>query len=43
MLYGAEVAICPKINTKHVVWEECTVLKYYTCWCTKPVGSKGLR
>jgi len=30
MLYGAEVAVCSEINTKHIntVWAECTIVEY---------------
>jgi len=27
MVYGAEVAVCSEINTKHKVWAECTILE----------------
>jgi hypothetical protein len=45
MLYGVEVAVCFEVNTKHIntLWEECTILKRYTRWCTQPVGFKRLR
>jgi len=45
MLYGAEVTVCCEINTKHIntVWEECTILKYYTSRCTKPIGFRRLK
>jgi len=36
MLYGAQVALCSEINTKHIntVWAECTILNF------KPVGAR---
>ena len=29
MLYGAELAVCPEINTKHIntVWAESTIIE----------------
>ena len=45
MVYGAKVAICSEINTKHIntVWAECKILECLTCWCiTWPVGFKRL-
>jgi len=29
MLYGAQVAVCSQINTKHIntVWAECTIIE----------------
>jgi hypothetical protein len=32
MFYGAEVAVCSEINTKHIttVWAERTVVEYKT-------------
>jgi len=37
MLYGAEVAVCSQINTKHIniVWEECQFLSF------KPIGARN--
>jgi hypothetical protein len=37
MLYGAEVAVCSKINTKHInsVWAEYQFLSF------KPVGASN--
>ena len=45
MLYGAKVAICSQINTKHIntVWAECKILECLTCWCImEPLGFKRL-
>jgi hypothetical protein len=44
MLYGAQVAVCFEINTKHInaVWAERIIPKCQTCWCTKPVVFKRL-
>ena len=38
MLYGAEVAVCSEINTKHIntVWAEFQLLSF------KPVGARNL-
>jgi len=38
MFYGAEVAVCSEINTKHIntVWTECIILK-----CYKLVGARN--
>jgi len=37
MLYGAEIAVCSEINTKHnnAVWAECHFLSF------KPVGPRN--
>jgi len=41
MLYGAEVAVCSEINTKHIntLWAEYQFLDF-SCWCTQPGGFK---